>query len=285
MTKTGKRLLSIGSVILLFASAATTTGLFLSRYEVLNYLNGQNKFIGHAQVLTVIAFAAALLSLCLASFCWRKMRSDEPSAAKGSAFLFGAVVTLLQTCAAYSFYSTAEDTDNTLLGMRDMGNAIVTQVGSGHILVKGPIGQSIIDDILVFDTQQAPLKLIEIESEGGLVGEALMLASMIEAKKIEVLVDDYCLSACILIAVASTHLKAHENSVFGFHRTYAVAETNSELFKVGAGQLGVDSRSFLKSHGVSEAILTEADKFGPDETYDVTAADMAKTGIVKEILE
>jgi ATP-dependent protease ClpP protease subunit len=285
MTILRKRLLLIGSIVLLLASAATTTALFLYRFDILNYLIRYNEFMGHAHVLTGIALAAALLSLCLVALSWRKMRGHGPSVVKGSAFLISAVITLLQACGAYSFYTTAEDTEKTLLGMRYMGNAVVTQVALGHILVKGPIGQSIIDDILTYDTQQIPLKLIEIESEGGLVDKALALASIIEIKKIEVLVDDYCISACTLIAVASTHLKAHQNSVFGFHRTYAIAETSSELFKVGAGQLGVESRSFLKSHGVSEAVLSEADKFGPDETYDVSAAEMAKAGIVKEVLQ
>lgn len=281
----GKRLLSIGSILLLLASAATTTALFFYRYEILIYLDGYKKFMGQAHVLTAIALAAASLSLCLTSVSWQKMRTGQTSAAKGSTFLFAAVITLLQVCGVYSFYSTAADTDNTLIGMRDMGNAMVTQVTPGHILVIGPIGQNFVDDILAFDTQQAPLKLIEIESEGGLVDQALTLASVIETKKIEVLVNDYCMSSCILLAVSSAQLKAHQNSIFGFHRTYAIAETTSELFKVGVGQLGVDSRSFLKSHGVSEAVLTEADKFGPDETYDVTAAEMAKAGIVKQILQ
>ena len=199
-------------------------------------------------------------------------------------FLGAALISFVQCAATLSLIITRGDTSQTMAARREIGNAEVSLMEPGHVVARGPIGENFSRDILAFDTKAAPLTKLEIESEGGLLDEATLVAEFVEARKILVVVDDICMSACVLIAVASPTLQAHESSVFGFHHAFDIAKFTTEFFKKSGSGARDDSRSFLKSHGVPEEILTQGDKFGAEDIYEVNANELLKAGVVKSLL-
>ena len=113
---------------------------------------------------------------------------------------------------------------------------------------------------------------------------AFALARMVEDQKISVVVSEYCMSACILIAVASPESYAEKTAVFGFHRVSPLAEITSEIWQDAVNIQNTEAREFLRGHGVPESILAESDKYGPDMVYEVPAKFMVDAGAIKGLM-
>jgi ATP-dependent protease ClpP protease subunit len=271
-------------VVLLAASVCASAALMFFRFEILDLFLWIGKTVTTGGFLALIAAALTLSTFTLAFVSWKSLKASGPSVGLGLVFLFCAATTALQGCVAISMYLTSSDTSSTYAAMSDMESAEVYLIEPGHVFVDGTIGASFFADMMSNHSDKEPIKTIEINSGGGLVDQAMKLADFIEKQKITVVVGERCLSACVIVAVASPDLTAHESSIFGFHQSAPVAETTSQLFKLGFKSIYADSNKFLSDHGVPADIMKQAEAHKPEQMYEVKAADMMKAGVVKKVI-
>jgi ATP-dependent protease ClpP protease subunit len=277
-----------------FAAAATVTailatlgailGLLFYRYNFLHLLEWAWNTLTPGGFMALLASAVTALSLVLSIKSWKYMNANGHTAGQGAVALLCVVVTFFNFCGTISFFQTSADITNTFIALHDMGDAEVFQTELGRVVVEGQIGENFFRDVTSYDTKDAPLKEIEINSGGGLVDQAMLVANFVETHKLVVTVNEQCMSACVLIAVASPLLQAHAEDVFGFHHTTAVTIVTSDLYKSLITTTDSDNRKYLADHGVPEEFLKQGDKFGSEDIYQVSAADLAKAGVVKKII-
>lgn len=272
------------TVTIVLATLGAILGLLFYRYNFLHFLERAWTALTPGGFMALLASAVTALSLFLSIKSWKYMNANGHTAGQGAVALLCAVVTFFNFCGTISFFQTSTDTTSTFTALRDMGDAEVFQTEPGRVIVEGQIGENFFRDVIYYDTKEAPLKEIEINSGGGLVDQAMLVANFVESHKVVVTVNEQCMSACVLIAVASPMLQAHADDVFGFHHTTAVANVSSDLYKSLITTTDSDNRKYLADHGVPEEILKQGDKFGSEDIYQVTAADLAKAGVVKKII-
>lgn len=235
---------------------------------------------GRIGVMFGIAVALVVLSLT----CWKHPQRRKASGAAGALFLVATVAAFLQGIIATAMIISAADSYRNYSAYLTQVNAVVTKLEAGRISVNGPIGPTLMEDIGRLHGPSESIKTIEISSEGGLVHVAFALARMVEDQKISVVVNDYCLSACILIAVASPESYAEKTAVFGFHRISSLADITTEIWQYAISIQDTEAREFLRQHGVPESVLAESDKHGPDTVYEVSAKYMVDVGAIKGLM-
>jgi ATP-dependent protease ClpP protease subunit len=271
-------------LLVLATSAAFSLALIVSRYDILDFFNWVGATVTAGGFLVLLACCATFLSFALAYACWKNLKSNGPSPGRGLLFLVCAATTILQGCTTLSMMLTASDTSATYAAIEDVENAYVFLKEPGHVQIDGTIGANLFADVTSFQSEVTPITSVEINSGGGLVDQAMKLAGFVEKQKITVIVGDICMSACVLVAVASPNLTAHESSLFGFHQSAAVAETSSQIFSLGLKFIDADSDKFLSDHGIPPDIMAQAKNHKPDQMYEVKAADMLKARVVRKII-
>lgn len=88
----------------------------------------------------------------------------------------------------------------------------------GRIVVKGDITH---DSDRLFDrvVQTNPeIKVVQIESYGGYVNEAMAMATLVRSKRLDTVTFEHCASACTLMFVAGGNRYMGPEARFGFHR-------------------------------------------------------------------
>lgn len=224
-------------------------------------------------VLAIALFMIALYAL--------RARKHEKSFAAGGLLLISVTGLLPQLAHVASVIITMPETLQAYSVALDQENALVERLDKGRVVISGPIGNRLLDDILALDDPQKPISIVDITSEGGLVDVALEVAQFVEERNIIVVVNNYCMSACVLIAVASAESAADENAFFGIHRTSPLVNPRTEIAEAAHRDNYKIVRDFLNNHGVPEVTLTQADQFTGDDILELSAKEMVDSGAIK----
>lgn len=225
-----------------------------------------------------------LLGLAAAGLYALRRRRGPHGSLAGIALLLAAVGSLLQAANVAGLilsFGDAKRTYEALAGEADAGMAMLEE---GRLVIEGPIGPRFMQSFLAIHAK-TPVREIEITSEGGLVDQAKELARLVEDAGIRIEVPSYCMSACVMIAVASSRTLAQEDAVFGLHRSSPVADVTSKIGKWHSQQTDREMRDFLKQHGVPEALLVESDKHQGESIYELSGAEMLRHGAIDGLLE
>src|SRR5262249_1108884 len=145
-----------------------------------------------------------------------------------------------------AFLVASDDSYRALKSVEDWGNANIVPTEAG-VKIEGPIGAHFMRDFRAIEAEHGPVRTIEITSEAALVDQALALAHEVKNRNLTVIVRKACLSACVLVAIASSESYADEDAVFGFHRVSPVAEFSTEISQYSMIQTSEESRSFLEA--------------------------------------
>ena len=234
----------------------------------------------HFLLLVMVAVLCSIATLRV----WRHPSRRGASGVAGALFFLSACTLLVQTINLISFALVANDIYRMKVAVGTWNDADIRKTANGTATLIGPLGPHLMRDFTALEDISGPIKVIEITSEGGLVDQALEFARQVESRRISIIVRHQCLSACILIAVASPESYADEDAVFGFHRTSPVVEVGTEIAEYANDQVGRDSLDFLRQHGVPESVLDEAAKHGPDSVHVVSAQEMVEYGAIKGVV-
>jgi hypothetical protein len=110
--------------------------------------------------------------------------------------------------------------------------------------------------------------IVFLDSEGGLVGEALRMGKMVResASATAVAAGDECLSACALIWVAGRKLYLSAQGRVAAHAAYIDNGSSVETSGVGNAEIG----AYLARLGLSDAAVRFFTVAAPDRMLDLT---------------
>ena len=247
---------------------------------LLNEYVGLGTAIGiHVLLLCFVAAAGVFVS----NIAWRHPARRRASGAAGLVFVFSVVSVIFQIANAGSFAIFSRDNYLITAAMDVSENAEITVLDNNHVRIYGEIGPNLMRDFMTLEQSSGPFLGLEINSPGGFIDQALKLARLVEDRRIPVTVREECLSACVLVAVASPASYAEEGAIFGFHRGSAVAEVTSEIAIFGVTEADKEANGFMEEHGVPQEVLREASNYGPDSMYFLTASEMVESGMIEGI--
>ncbi len=131
-------------------------------------------------------------------------------------------------------------------------------------------------------SKYSKIDVIEINSAGGLMDEAMRVAKIIDKKKsLKLRAHINCDSACLIIFLAGEKRFADREMMFGFHAAEPIADMSS-IYTEGIGQ-SVDA--YLLKRGVPKEILIHGFSSEANKIYDVPAAKLYELGLIYKLLD
>lgn len=197
--------------------------------------------------------------------------------------LFGLTAILLQAVLVTSSIIHFDTKQKNLVALDEYENTKLI-MSDGWIVIDGVIGHNVASDINI-QTNLSATNGIKIRSSGGLIDSAIQIASIVEENALPVHVQQYCESACVIIASASPYLSADRNAVFGFHRGAPLVDSSDSWSKFVASKATDQLISALRKNGIPEKILLVAIETSPDDMHQVLAQQLHTLGIVKRLTD
>jgi hypothetical protein len=198
-----------------------------------------------------------------------------------SLFAWGAVA--LEAAIVMSALIHFQPLQKNLVALEEYADASVS-VAAGKIFVDGVIGPKAYDNIIV-EVEALPPHALVIRSRGGLLDAAVDIATLVKNLSLPVYVQDYCESACVIIASASPQLTASSDAVFGFHRGASIVGGDDDWSKFVSEQATDHLILILRNNGIPEDILEVAASTPPNQMHHVAAAELLERGVIARLVE
>jgi hypothetical protein len=168
----------------------------------------------------------------------------------------------------------------------------VSKSPGAEVVVMGD-GVSVLDGEIGFKTyaslpkanEQDRIRLLRLRSWGGFLDVAIDMGSFVSENAIAIHVDEYCESACVIVALSGSELYVSPYARFGFHRGSAAASPHSQTGRFLAASGTDELLSRLHRLGVPDAILRQAEETSPDEMYYVSGEDMYRAGLAQHLVD
>ena len=162
--------------------------------------------------------------------------------------------------------------------------ADVLYVGDGVLLLDGEIGSETLRT-LSEESVREDVYILHLNSNGGVIDSAIAMGLLLEERVISTFVDGYCESACVIVALSGDELYVSRTAQFGFHRGSAVASQGSEVGRY-IERLGTEQMlSRLRSLGVPEEILRQAEQTPAESIYYVSGEDLYRAGLAHHLID
>ncbi|MBK8906920.1 MAG: hypothetical protein IPM60_03175 [Rhodospirillales bacterium] len=158
------------------------------------------------------------------------------------------------------------------------------QVDRGFAVLNGEIGyETLVSLQSVLDRE--PSSAILLSSEGGLLDAAIEIGRILRERQIDVLVDENCESACVIVALSAERLFVAADARFGFHRASAPASRDSQLGRYIGKMATDDLLSSLRSLRIPDSVLTRAEETPAYEMYYLSGDDLVQLGLARDCAE
>ena len=117
----------------------------------------------------------------------------------------------------------------------------------------------------------ANIKRVVIDfSAGGVISGALEIAKVFEELELEIVVTNYCVSSCVIIATSGKVLQTTNESIFGFHSSAALGNISDRSAYLNVIEGNKLMSAALKKNGFSEEILGKISTTSSDSMYYIT---------------
>ncbi len=152
-------------------------------------------------------------------------------------------------------------------------------------ILVGPIGDGIRSKLGRLWQSVGPIEVLEINSHGGMVREALDLASFIEEKRIVVVARENCDSACIIVLVAGAKSYADADLQLGMHAVSSLVDSDSELVQFATDIGSTESSNFLIAHGIPKELIERASRVDAGDLLYVPAQRLVDDGAIDGLMD
>jgi hypothetical protein len=233
-----------------FINICLTAGIFLAA----------NAF-HDSTVARILAFSVVTFALSLGVGVWQWVGIWRAAGARLRRRRSG-WAWLARACVIYSAYTGYRGIDE-LARLRDFtnieGRFQVRKLGrAGEAELVGQLKDGVSRELEGFLARNPTVTLLHVNSSGGLENEAKRVANLVREKRLRVIVDDECSSACALVLLASHERWARPTASIGFHasenfqshRRVASSSLRYALEKVGAGPDFIESATKYDSSDV-----------------------------------
>jgi hypothetical protein len=179
-----------------------------------------------AQSATVLGLHVLLLILALwcAVGVWRSAKYHP---ARGGARVWAAAAQFLVVLGAvgtmsnFFVYNLPQMKEHWLIARNlDPLGQVETQLTRDRkgLVLSGTLGAGSADKIRAVLDEELDVHTLVLETPGGRVGEASLIAKLVRARKLKTYVENNCESACTVILLAGTDRAVTSNARIGFHR-------------------------------------------------------------------
>ena len=122
-----------------------------------------------------------------------------------------------------------------------------------------------------------------INSRGGSVGAAMAIGRMLRRKHAHLIVDDYCISACVLILAGAVDRQIGDSAVVGIHRPFLGTSPHNPLkteqVKQAYEHMLQDMRAYLREMNVPERLADDMLAIEPHRVRVLTQAALTEYGL------
>jgi hypothetical protein len=189
-----------------------------------------NKMFDDVSLRTQSATVLALHGVLLIVACWCAVgtwRSAGYHTARGgargwaAAAQFLVVLGAVGTMSNFFVYNLPQMQEHWLIARdRDPLGYIETQLTRDRqgLVLSGTLGAGSADRIRSVLDQEPNIHTLVLETAGGRVGEAALIAQLVRERKLKTYVDTHCESACTVILLAGADRAVTANARIGFHR-------------------------------------------------------------------
>ncbi|UMY17080.1 DUF4339 domain-containing protein [Methylobacterium organophilum] len=265
--------LRMGSLVA-FAEAVAPAATWLPRAAL----------VGEALVIVAVA-----LALCrLGRLCAARLRG-RPGAARALRLGTGVAVMCAVLLGGGLIGATALlPQDATAFGAE--AYTIETGPDPSRIVVRGVIGRGFGRAMRqALDRAPDPVR-IEIDSPGGLAGEALEAALAIEQRPgATVVAGETCDSGCIVVLMGGTRRLAPKGSTLGFHARSDIRARSERLVLFGydleAALIDVPTDAFLIRRGVPAQIIDIVNRRGTRFVYRVSNEVLVPFDVLTDLVD
>lgn len=154
-------------------------------------------------------------------------------------------------------------------------SSLAREFKPGILLIEGVIGPLTFQSIKNYAATQKVHSIV-LNSQGGLIDNAIEIADYIQRNSIDTYVLNYCESACVIIAVSGNQLYANSDAKFGFHQSAVLTSYESQLTQAMSNEGTLQMIEALAYYGVPPEILAWINKtkskdmvyFSGEELYD-----------------
>lgn len=128
--------------------------------------------------------------------------------------------------------------------------------------------------------QNPSIRLIELNSQGGRIGEAFALYDLIREKRLATYTGDVCASACTLAFLAGTRKYIGLHGQLGFHTSSV-----NGLSGINFPEINADMRATLQRHGLPEEFIDHALNVPSDRLWFPSHADLLKAHVIDAVID
>lgn len=147
------------------------------------------------------------------------------------------------------------------------------------VRIRGPIGIRMRRDLTAIMTSHPDTKLILLESEGGLIDEALEIAEEVAGHQMTVRVDDYCASACVILWAASPTRQLAPNAELGLHEGSLDLDIARDWILALKRTTDAQVVTVLRRAGFSSELLAKRLEVGENGMYWLSAIAAFENGV------
>jgi len=126
-----------------------------------------------------------------------------------------------------------------------------------------------------------------INSRGGDVAAAMAIGRILRRERAHLMVDDYCISSCVLILAGAVDRYIGRSAVVGIHRPYLAGTTAQRLMtteqveqvKSVYGNILQDIRAYLREMNISERLADDMLTIEPERSRTLNQAELKGYGL------
>jgi hypothetical protein len=189
-----------------------------------------NKLLADVSLRTQSATVLALHGVLLIIACWCAVgvwRSAGHHTARGGARIWASaaqilvVLGIVGTMSDFFVYNLPQMKEHWLIALdRDPLGSIETKLTRDRkgLVLSGTLGAGSAKKIRAELDQEPNVQALVLETAGGRVGEAALIAQLVRERKLKTYVDVHCESACTVILLAGADRAVTANARVGFHR-------------------------------------------------------------------
>ena len=244
---------------------------------------GQSLDLSTKSLLLAPLFSVALMLLSIVIMLVAYTERDTRQSSKAAMVVAWLLVLLLgfETTASVLHHQTRVEVARALANTEF---AKVEYDRDGFMVLEGIIGMPSATSLAELAARtESPL--LVLNSNGGSIEAAMLMANTVRERELIVLVAGECSSACVLVALASPHLAALPSARFGFHQGSVFGNSRSGIAEFWAQSATDLLMSELRRGGIPESILAVAEKTPPQQMHYVSAQRMHELGVVNAVMQ
>lgn len=248
----------------------------------------ESAMLGSESVQLGAALTLVAILLGLGIWLWAAVgiwRSAGKHPFRGGSGAWATVAKVMVVLGAVSILARGQESSasyremfNLAAGYDSFGAPAKSIVNGDSIEIDGPLslGAAARFESVLEDT--SGIRTVSINSNGGRIGEAKQIASLVERRRLDTVARGICFSACTIVLMAGEHRSIAPRTSVGFHQASFPGMTSSETSFMNDEMLAA-----LRRERVDEGFIARSTEANPSEMWTPTEDEMFDAGVLNSV--